>query len=665
MRRQRHVPRWLYQRSLERMRPSPRLAPITSTAFLTKRWVLRTLRGSAACGTTCSRGLPFQSAVLHVTKNMDLNVGFARGEERQTFSVRSFEHSPSQHMVATLETTASMVAMGWRLDELLFTNAADSSVRELLAELPPPSRLSIWNLDRSIGSIACLSRLTNLVDLRLFGIRTGTDLSPLSGLSKLLTLELGASSFIGTVGPLPQLPSVRNLALMGLQDVRIDLFGALPSLRSLRISLSTFRDLSFLAELGQQLSTLTLRDLNTPNGRELSLKPLEAQSRNLEALEVAFPKVPLTDLDVIGSCHALISLNLGWLPLTPELFARLTRLKSLDVCSSAGVFDLAFLRSLHSLERLNVRSDVVSVGTLKTLPALSDIRLQKVGVPDLPILATLPVRELELPDKRLRPETIEVLRACPSLQIRYRERTWSPADLYAFLAGALKLPTMKDAARKAYPLGVRSRSREPVVSHFGGGARLRADEDWPRCKNCHEPMPLFLELDLAIVPFERPLTGLLQLFYCNSRDPLCEVDCKSWDHNDQGMLIRVISDASVMPTMMPEPRGEGPTSLPMREIVLRASKIDYPDAEDAKELFGIVDKYDSKAPSTGDKMLGWPARANAARWPKCPTCLAPMLHLLQMASNRGLAHQWGDMGIAHIFLCTNHPTRTHFGWEAH
>jgi hypothetical protein len=124
-------------------------------------------------------------------------------------------------------------------------------------------------------------------------------------------------------------------------------------------------------------------------------------------------------------------------------------------------------------------------------------------------------------------------------------------------------------------------------------------------------MPLFLELDLAIVPFERPLTGLLQLFYCNSRDRLCEVDCKSWDHNDQGMLVRVISDASVMPTMMPEPRGEGPTSLPMREIVLRASRIDYPDADDAKELFGIVDKYDSKAPSTGDKMLGWPARANA------------------------------------------------------
>ena len=40
-----------------------------------------------------------------------------------------------------------------------------------------------------------------------------------------------------------------------------------------------------------------------------------------------------------------------------------------------------------------------------------------------------------------------------------------------------------------------------------------------------------------------------------------------------------------------------------------------------------------------------------------------MQHLLQLESNAGLAHQWGDLGRAHVFLCADHPARVGFVWQ--
>jgi hypothetical protein len=68
-------------------------------------------------------------------------------------------------------------------------------------------------------------------------------------------------------------------------------------------------------------------------------------------------------------------------------------------------------------------------------------------------------------------------------------------------------------------------------SKFAGKPWLHADENWPRCQNCLQPMQLMLQLNCADLPAEMQAQagrGLIQLFYCVNTDPFCAIDCEAW-----------------------------------------------------------------------------------------------------------------------------------------
>src|SRR5690242_11115830 len=81
------------------------------------------------------------------------------------------------------------------------------------------------------------------------------------------------------------------------------------------------------------------------------------------------------------------------------------------------------------------------------------------------------------------------------------------------------------------------------VSKFSGIPYLKPDEEYPKCQNCQKPMQLFIQLNLDELPESlsgKYGAGLLQLFYCTSENPDCEVECEAFFPFAKSMLVRVV-----------------------------------------------------------------------------------------------------------------------------
>jgi hypothetical protein len=343
-------------------------------------------------------------------------------------------------------------------------------------------------------------------------------------------------------------------------------------------------------------------------------------------------------------------------PVDASVFAGLTKLKSLKL-HGAEMEDLQPLAKLRALETLYLLDPVSDVRPLEGLTALKELLFADAIPRDLSPLAGLPLRELTFAAEatKLKVDAVKALVSNEALKVHYKRRTWSTKDLHAFLAGTFKLPTLKDAARPAFPVKTKKGDGGALGSHFGGTPYLASGEKWPCCGNCERPMPLFVQLDLTKLELGPTVKGLLQFFYCNALDPQCEVDCKSWVQNDKAMLLRVVfPDANAPAIKAPKL----PSPIVAKTIEIGSKKADSPTPDDALELFGIDD-----APSktqAGDKLLGWPAWLQSPEWPTCPDCSKRMDQVIQLESNKGLAFQWGDLGRAYLFLCADHPTRVGF-----
>jgi Domain of unknown function (DUF1963) len=222
------------------------------------------------------------------------------------------------------------------------------------------------------------------------------------------------------------------------------------------------------------------------------------------------------------------------------------------------------------------------------------------------------------------------------------------------------------------------RTREgdgPVTaSKFCGAALLLPGEAWPACPGCDQPMRLFVQLDLAELPaaLAHPhREGMVQLFYCTSADPLCEVDHEAWQPFGKSSLARWLSPAeqarAAAGTPTPDPTGEpaavivgwdqGPPELPGYE-----EDVPPPPEGDSDELDGVDAAL---APRPGDKLGGWPSWVQGPEYPACPQCKARMVYLLQLESNGLCRHQFGDLGAGHLFQCSKHPEVVAFGWACH
>jgi uncharacterized protein YwqG len=214
-------------------------------------------------------------------------------------------------------------------------------------------------------------------------------------------------------------------------------------------------------------------------------------------------------------------------------------------------------------------------------------------------------------------------------------------------------------------------------SKFSGRAYIPDKENWPTCPNCKRPMQLFLQLDLGSLPKELEGCfgkGLLQMFYCTSYEPNCEVDHSGWVPFSKNGVVRVIT-----------PKGPGKElKIPTIERYFPAKRIvgwqpvdDYPGLEVMDELgIGIVNetydrifKEDSErkwpSPDQKDKLGGWPFWCQGPEYPQCPKCGKTMRLLFQLDSEDNLPYMFGDVGTGHVTQCEDHLDVVAFGWACH
>jgi uncharacterized protein YwqG len=236
---------------------------------------------------------------------------------------------------------------------------------------------------------------------------------------------------------------------------------------------------------------------------------------------------------------------------------------------------------------------------------------------------------------------------------------------------------VKSMMRPAFRPVVEEGDGPTTSSKFSGKAFIPEGEDWPSCPNCKRPMQLFLQLDLGSLPKDLEGgfgTGLLQMFYCTSYEPNCEVENSGWLPFSKNGVLRVI-----------KPKGPGKEiEIPSIERYFPAKCIvewkpidDYPGLEVmdelgvniANETYDRIFKEDSKrtwpSPDQKDKLGGWPFWCQSPEYPQCPKCGKTMRLLFQLDSEDDLPYMFGDVGTGHITQCEEHLEVVAFGWACH
>lgn len=221
--------------------------------------------------------------------------------------------------------------------------------------------------------------------------------------------------------------------------------------------------------------------------------------------------------------------------------------------------------------------------------------------------------------------------------------------------------------RKAWLPKTREGDCSRAGSKFSGLAFIPVGDKWPRCGNCERPMQLFLQLNANDVPDEAHSlfsNGILQLFYCTSSDPQCDVDCEAFFPFSKAHLARIVEAET------PGDLSESPVDepFPARSIVGWSSVIDVPDWEESESLgVELADDEadalaDTSTPAAGEKLGGWPMWVQGIEYPNCPKCSEPMEFLFQIDSDRNIPFLLGDAGIGHVTRCRTHPEILTFGW---
>ena len=235
-------------------------------------------------------------------------------------------------------------------------------------------------------------------------------------------------------------------------------------------------------------------------------------------------------------------------------------------------------------------------------------------------------------------------------------------------AAARLLEKLAPCRRTAWFPQVAPRDSSLGASKFCGRAVLPQGEDWPQCPSCKKPKQLFLQLQLSHLP-ERPRgcpeEGWVQLFYCTTREPICEVECEAFFPYAASVTARWIPPDSKIQEETASPLAEG---FPPKTIVDWKSHDDFPHWEEFEALEIALSESESdllcdlEFPKDGDKLMGWPAWVQGIEYPNCSECGAEMTLLFQIESDDHIPHSFGDLGCGHLTFCPKHPHILAFGW---
>ncbi len=206
-------------------------------------------------------------------------------------------------------------------------------------------------------------------------------------------------------------------------------------------------------------------------------------------------------------------------------------------------------------------------------------------------------------------------------------------------------------------------------SKFSGMAYLELGETWPECKVCHQPMQLFMQLNLDELPAELKNEfgpGILQLFYCTNTQTQasCEEICDNWAWNDRAMLVRVVQPDGIHNFLPKSPVKDA--LAPTRITGWEPLQQEMPSYDEFSEMEEFTEEEEEEiedvSPDSVDKLWGWPCWVQNIEYPSCPECGGSMKLVFQISSEGSLPYMFGDCGIGHITQCEKHKHVVGFGW---
>lgn len=233
-------------------------------------------------------------------------------------------------------------------------------------------------------------------------------------------------------------------------------------------------------------------------------------------------------------------------------------------------------------------------------------------------------------------------------------------------------PILQPYKRLAWFPETRENVVDPMCSKFSGIPAISKKEAWPCCKNCDEPMQLFLQLNSDELPeSEKNLfgDGILQVFYCTNWDKECEVNCEAFFPFSKSTLLRIVNyKIDDIVALKENPVKE---VFPEKQIIGWNSKEDYPNWEELESLgIELSDEQsdllcDMDYPLPQDKLLGWPYWVQGVEYPDCPECKKPMKLIFQIDSEDNLPYMFGDSGCAHVTQCETHKDKLAIAWACY
>ncbi|HET6559793.1 MAG TPA: DUF1963 domain-containing protein [Prolixibacteraceae bacterium] len=205
-------------------------------------------------------------------------------------------------------------------------------------------------------------------------------------------------------------------------------------------------------------------------------------------------------------------------------------------------------------------------------------------------------------------------------------------------------------------------------SKIGGFPYLRIAEDWPKCPNCQKHMQLFLQLNLEHIP-ERKDIGLIQLFYCTSKEPDCETALKAFFPFSSAVVCRKTTVNGASAIIQPVIESVFQEKL----ITGWEAKDDYPHVEEYEslgldmddEVLEIMDARGLGLTIDKDKLFGWPYWVQGVEYPLDRATNQPMELLFQLDSEDHLPFMFGDSGIGHLTQSPDNKEEMAFGWACY
>ena len=180
-------------------------------------------------------------------------------------------------------------------------------------------------------------------------------------------------------------------------------------------------------------------------------------------------------------------------------------------------------------------------------------------------------------------------------------------------------------------------------------------------------MQLFVQLAGPDTP--QPTAALLgrnvlQLFYCTSETPHCEVECEAFFPHSRSTLLRLLPIDEVGAGAS----DEGPSVFPTKRIVGWTPARDFPGWEELRALGVELSDDDAEVldlaglPQPGEKLGGWPLWVQGVEYPNCRLCGRRMELILQLDSGQTIPYDFGDAGVGHNTQCPDHLSELAFGW---